>query len=92
LEDPFEEEDTEEEISLLWDDKEEVLAIIAGDKLTSLQDAMQSQDWLMWNIELKLLKEMGTWEMVQKPPEAKALPNKWTFIKKCNKEGNIVRH
>src|SRR5579859_580625 len=42
--------------------------------------------------ELKQLTDMGTWELVEKPADAVPIPNKWTFIKKRNKEGVVVRH
>ena len=42
--------------------------------------------------QLDLLKEMGTWETVQKPPDAVPIVNKWVFIKKQNKDREVVRH
>ena len=42
--------------------------------------------------QLDLLKEMGTWETVQKPPNAVPIGNKWVFVKKQNKAGEVVRH
>jgi hypothetical protein len=98
LRDPFPDEEDEVEISLAADEelRGEVYAIIAGDELTSLREAKQSRDWAIWektmDVELKALKEMGTWKLVQKPPDVKAIPNKWTFVKKRNKEGEVVRH
>jgi hypothetical protein len=75
---------------------EEAYAIIAGDELTSLNKAKGSQDWPEWQKamkdELQLLNEKGTWELVNKPPDAVLLPNKWTTIKKRDKEGKFVRH
>jgi hypothetical protein len=71
LQDPFPEEDDEEDNFLSI---EEVYAIIAGDKLPSLKEAKNSPEWPKWEQamkeELDLLKEMGTWELVQKPPDA----------------------
>jgi Reverse transcriptase (RNA-dependent DNA polymerase) len=88
----FPEED-EEETFLTF---EEVYAIIAGDKLTSLKEAKDSLDWPEWewamHEKLNLLKEMGTWETVQKPPDAVQIVKKWVFIKKQNKAGELVRH
>jgi hypothetical protein len=76
--------------------EEEAYAIIAGDELTSLNEAKGSQDWPEWQKamkdELQLLNEKGTWKLVDKPPDAVLLPNKWTFMKKHDKEGNIVCH
>ena len=49
---------------------EEVYAIIARDELTSLKDAKNSPDWPEWNVaiqnELDLVKDKGTWELVDK--------------------------
>jgi hypothetical protein len=73
---------------------EEAYVIIAGDELTSVNEAKGSQDWPEWQKamkdELQLLNEKGTWELVDKPPDAVLLPNKWTFIKKRDKEGKVV--
>ena len=59
---------------------EEVYTIIAGDELMSLKDAKNSPDWPEWEIaikaELDLLKEKGTWELVDKPPDAIQITNK----------------
>ena len=85
-----------DEANLVDDEPEHVYAVIAGDELTSLSEARQSPEWETWKTamddELKLLREMGTWELVQKPPEAIAIPNKWTFVRKRNKEGTVTRH
>ena len=74
----------------------ETYAIIAGDEITSLREAKQSEDWPEWEAamgdELQLLTEKGTWELVEKPVGATLIPNKWTFLKKRNKEGDVVRH
>ena len=92
LHDPFPGEEEEETFLTI----EEVYAIIAGDELTSLKEAKNSPDWPKWECamqeQLDLLKEMGTWETVQKPPDAVPITNKWVFIKKRNKEGEVVRH
>ena len=34
---------------------------------------------------------MGTWKLVEKPPDAIPIANKWTFVRKRNKAGEIVR-
>ena len=92
LHDPYPEEENEDNFLTM----EEVYAIIAGDKLMSLKDAKNSPDWPEWEIaiqvELDLLKEKGTWELVEKPPDAIPIANKWVFIKKCDKEGEVIRY
>jgi len=84
----------EEEESL--QDINSTFAIIAGDELTDLCDVKKSSDWPEWHKamgeEIKLLTEMGTWEMVDKPPDAVPIPNKWVFLKKRNKEGIVTRY
>jgi Reverse transcriptase (RNA-dependent DNA polymerase) len=92
LHDPFPEKEEEETFLTM----EEVYAIIAGDELTSLKDAKNSPEWSEWEWamqeQLDLLKEMGTWETVPKPPDAVPIAKKWVFVKKQNKEGNVVRY
>src|SRR5580704_13019498 len=39
--------------------------------------------------ELNTLHKMGTWELVQKPPGIIPISNKWTFVRKQNKQGEI---
>ena len=34
---------------------------------------------------------MGTWRLVEKLPNAIPIANKWTFIKKRNKAGEVIR-
>ena len=75
---------------------EEVYAIIAGDELMSLKDAKNSPDWpeekIAIQAELDLLEEKGTWELVEKLPDAIPIANKWGLIKKCDKEGKAIRY
>ena len=35
---------------------------------------------------------LGTWELVEKPPDAIPIANKWIFIKKHDKEGKVIRY
>ena len=89
LHNPFEEDD--ETFSM-----EEAYTIITGDALTSLKEAKNSPDWPEWEkamkTELDLLSEKGPWELVQKPPDVVPISNKWVFIKKQNKEGDVIRY
>ena len=43
-------------------------------------------------VELKQLHEMGTWELVEKPPDVVPITNKWVFVRKRNKLGEIVKY
>ena len=64
--------------------------------LESLRDTKNSPDWPEWEIaiqaKLDLLKEKGTWELVEKPPDAISIANNWVFIKKHDKEGKVIRY
>jgi Reverse transcriptase (RNA-dependent DNA polymerase) len=92
LQDPFHDE-KEDETFLTID---EVYAIIAGDELNSLKKAKDSIEWPEWEWamqeQLDLLKEMGTWETMQKPPDAIPIANKWVFMKKHNNLGEVVHY
>ena len=72
----------------------ETYAIIAGDEHTTLTDARNSPEWPEWQTamkeELTLLDPMGTWELVDAPAHAVPIPNKWTYIRKRNKQGEII--
>ena len=35
---------------------------------------------------------MGTWKLVEKPPDAIPIANKWTFVRKRNKAGEIIKY
>jgi hypothetical protein len=80
---------------LTFTSDEQIFAIIAGDEYTSLKDARNSPDWPEWEkaiqSELAQLNQMGTWRLVEKPPNAIPIANKWTFIKKRNKAGDVTR-
>jgi hypothetical protein len=93
LQDPFMKEDEEDENTFL--SIEEVYTIVAGDEITSLNEVRNSPKWPKWqqalNEEMDLLNEMGTWELVQKPPNTIPIANKWVFVKKRNKEGEVIR-
>jgi len=61
----------------------------------TLNDAQKSPEWPEWekaiNIELEQLQRMGTWELVDKPPDAVPIANKWVLTKKYNKQGELVK-
>jgi hypothetical protein len=92
---PFpDEEETHE--SILTESDDQQYAIIAGDRLTNLKDAKQSPDWPDWECaiqaELDQLQQMGTWKLVDKPKGAVPISNKWVFIKKRNRLGEIMKY
>jgi hypothetical protein len=43
-------------------------------------------------IELAQLQQMGTWKLVDKPAGAVPTSNKWIFLKKRNKLGELVKY
>src|SRR5947209_1465293 len=62
----------------------------------SLQEAKESPDWPDWekavHTELEQLQKMGTWNLVDPPPDVKPIPNKWVLVKKYDKEGNLQKY
>jgi len=76
--------------------KVEVFAVIPGDDCHSLKEVQESPDWPEWehaiHTELKQLQCIGTWKLVNKPPGAVPINNKWVFVKKRNKEGVLTKY
>src|SRR6266700_6489524 len=95
LHNPFPDEEDEAN-EATFSSNEELFAIITGDELTSLKDTKKSPDWPEWEKaiqnELTQLQQMGTWRLVEKLPDAIPIANKWTFVKKINKAGEVVKH
>jgi hypothetical protein len=95
LSNPFPDEEEGDDSEVAFTANEEIYAIIAGDEYTSLKDARNSPDWPEWekaiHSELAQLNQMGTWRLVDKPANAIPIANKWTFVRKRNKAGEIVR-
>ena len=54
------------------------------------------EDWPEWekaiHTELDQLNQFGTWKLVDCPLDAVLIPNKWVFLKKYNKQGEITKH
>jgi len=71
-------------------------AITAGDEHHSLKEAKASYDWPEWqstlDIKLKQLQEMGTWKLVDPPPNAIPITNKWVYIKKHDQLGKLIKY
>jgi len=94
LQNPF--PDEEDDLNkVTFTSNEQIYAIIVRDEFTSLKNTRNSPDWLEWEkaIQSKLnqLHQMGTWWLVEKPLDAIPIANKWMFIKKCNKAGEIIK-
>jgi hypothetical protein len=86
-------EEREDENTFSYD---EAYVIIAGDELNSLKEAQSSPEWSTWQETMKTnmdqLNRRGTWEFVLESLDAIPITNKWFFIWKHNKMGEIVRH
>jgi len=93
LNDPFPDEEEEGAFPNIEDNAE---AMITGDDCHSLKEAKASPEWPDWEhaiqAELDQLQEMGTWQLVDKPPDAKPIANKWVFAKKRDKEERITKY
>ena len=61
----------------------------------SLKEAMCSPEWPEWEkaiqTELETLRKMGTWELCDPPEGCKPIMNKWVFVKKYDKDGNLQK-
>jgi len=62
----------------------------------SLNEAKDSPDWPEWErtirSELNQLQEKGTWKLTDPLDDAIPLTNKWVFVKKKDKDGNIIKY
>ena len=91
LNDPFEEEDDDNAYHIYT--SMAFQAILGTDDPKTVREAKDFADWPEWEkaiqTELEQLKSFGTWKLVDCPPDAIPIPNKWVFLKKYNKEGDI---
>lgn len=90
-----EEEEDEDDVA------QETYAAIAescpgGDEPKSLKQAKESPEWEEWKravkSEMDQLQKMGTWILVEKPTDAIPISNRWVFIKKYNKQGDLLKY
>jgi hypothetical protein len=69
---------------------------MGGDEPKTLKVARQSLDWLEWekaiNSKLEQLTRMGTWQLTDKLANVLPIANKWVFIKKYNKAGELMKY
>ena len=61
----------------------------------TLSEVKRSPEWPEWQkaiqTELEMLEWMGTWELVDAPEDRKPVTNKWVFVKKYDKNGNLQK-
>jgi len=84
----------EEQASIAMVEKEEAFIVIPDEQdCHNLCKAKDSLEWPEWervtHAELEHLKCMGTWKLVDKPPGIKPIANKFVFMKKRDKFGNL---
>jgi hypothetical protein len=75
---------------------QENFAVSPSGEPESLEEAKRSPEWNEWEkaikVELDQLTEMGTWILVDKPDDAIPISNKWVFLKKLNKNSEIIKY
>jgi len=63
---------------------------------TMLKEVMKSPDWPEWEkavqTELNTLKQMDTWKLVNAPKDRQPIMNKWVFMRKYDKDGNLQKY
>ncbi|KAE9001680.1 hypothetical protein PR002_g17848 [Phytophthora rubi] len=63
---------------------------------TSVEAALEAPDAEKWvealNTEFAELLRNNTWELVERPADAKVLTSKWVFVRKRNARGEVERH
>ena len=63
-------------------------------ELRNLKEARGCPDWLLWEKaieeDLRALKEVGTWEVVDLPEGVNVVGSKWVFKAKKDAAGNVI--
>ena len=82
-----------------WDENEEIdstYTVSPSGEPESLEEAKRSPEWDEWEkaikVELDQLTKMGTWKLEEKPKDAIPISNKWVFLKKYNKNCEILKY
>lgn len=74
----------------------EVLTINAGQDPQSLEEAMQSPDWPLWEAaiqkELASIKSYNTYTLVEAPPNVNVIGSKFVFQIKRNADGSVTSY
>ena len=90
---------------MVWEDESGLLNVYAlaammsdtdGIKLRNLTEVKKRPKWLQCEEgikeELRLLEEMGTWELVERPKGVNVVGSKWVFRAKKNASSKVVRY
>ena len=98
LDNPFPDEEDEE---IYLSSAEIIYATFSETPLASedpktLREAINSPEWPEWEkavkTELEQLERTGTWKLVECPSDAIPIGNKWVFIRKYNKMGELLKY
>ena len=59
-------------------------------------EAQKSPVWPEWkkaiDIELEQLQQMGIWKLISCPKDTVPITNKWVFLTKYNKQGELIKY
>ena len=66
------------------DDEPLIEDIIDGDESAHWKKGMEE--------EINQIEKLGTWELVEAPPNANIIPSRWTLHHKRNARGEIARY
>jgi len=96
LNNPFPDKLDEQGNLIIDSDIDLIYAIIAGDEHNSLEEAKASYDWpqlqCAMDIKYQQYLDMVAWKLVDPPPDAIPIVNKWVYLKKCNKLGKLIKY
>jgi transposase InsO family protein len=94
LDDPEEEEQISSVIATVYAAFNE--SGIAPENPKTIAEARKSPEWPEWEkavlAELEQLKEMNVWELIDRPEGRSPIGNKWVFVKKYNKDGDLTKY
>ncbi|KAE8241390.1 hypothetical protein A4X13_0g7436 [Tilletia indica] len=84
-------------VSLSEDTEKKIRLSADGEELepVSYREAQQRQDWPKWkqamDEQLKALDGMHTWDVMELPPDRKAIGSRWVYKLKLDENGNAAR-
>jgi len=94
LNDPFSDEEDEDEMYCAYS-ATIYQAVLGTDDPKTLHKAMTFNDWPEWEMAIRIkldqLEHFRTRKLVNCPSDAIPIPNKWVFLKKYNKQGELTK-